>query len=192
MELGKDNAGSMASAADILSGAIGLVVGAGGATVKYALAQRARVHEDLWGRRLDPYREVWALTSQFSRWPRQSPTLGDVQDLHERFRRWYYGDGGILMSARARRRYEFVQKGFAALCGRGAAPEKVKPGDYDGMMEIMSRFRTALTDDLESRRKRSLVWSVVDARDDRRAVRDLEMRVARLQATVTVAEAGHE
>jgi hypothetical protein len=57
------------TSADFLSAAIGFAVGAGLATVKYVLDLRARRDEDLWSRRFDPYREVWALTSQFSRWP---------------------------------------------------------------------------------------------------------------------------
>jgi hypothetical protein len=105
----------MVSVPDFLSAAIGLAVGAGLATVKYVLAQRARLDEDLWSRRLDPYREVWALTSQSSRWPGQNPAIRDVAGLHERFRRWFCGDGGILMSSRARSRYTYVQEGLAAL-----------------------------------------------------------------------------
>ena len=101
-----------------LSAVIGLVVGAGLATVKYVLDQRARRDEDLWSRRFDPYREAWALTSQFSRWPRQNPTIGDTAALHKMFRLWFYGNGGILMSSHARARYTYVQKGLAALCRR--------------------------------------------------------------------------
>jgi len=171
------------ASADFLSAAIGLAVGAGLATVKYVLDQRARRDEDLWSRRFDPYREVWALTSQFSRWPRQNPTIGDVGELHEMFRRWFYCDGGILMSSRARSRYTYVQEGVAALCRRGLeTDEHVKEADYDDMVEILSHFRAALTADLESRRKRSIVWSVIDLRQDRRARNDLKKRLARLKS----------
>jgi hypothetical protein len=175
----------MVSATDILSGAIGLAAGAGLATLKYALAQRARLHEDLWGRRLDPYRQAWALTSQFSRWPRQSPTKEDLDSLHEQFRRWFYGDGGILMSSRARARYTYVQEGLEALCRRLTGEAHVDDADYDAMTEIMSGFRAALTGDLESRRKRSIIWALIDLRKDHGTNRDLGTRLGRLRQEVT-------
>lgn len=59
--------------------------------------------------------------------------------------------------------------------GRGQA-------DYDDMVEILSRFRAALTADLESRRKRSIVWSIIDLRDDRKARDDLKERLGRLKS----------
>ena len=171
------------TSADFLSAAIGLAVGAGLATVKYVLDQRARRDEDLWSRRFDPYREAWALTSQFSRWPRQNPTIGDVAALHEMFRRWFYRDGGILMSSRARARYTYVQEGLAALCRRNLEADKhLKEADYDDMVEILSRFRAALTADLESRRKRSIVWSIIDLREDRKARDNLKERLGRLKS----------
>jgi len=165
-----------------LSAVIGLVVGAGLATVKYVLDQRARRDEDLWSRRFDPYREAWALTSQFSRWPRQNPTIGDTAALHKMFRLWFYGNGGILMSSHARARYTYVQEGLAALCRRGLeADSLIKAADYDDVEEIMSGFRAALTADLESRRKRSIVWSIIDLRKNRKTKADLKERLCRLQ-----------
>ncbi len=162
--------------ADLIGAAIGFAAGAGGATVKYALAQRARIHDDLWGRRLEVYREVWTLTSQFSRWPRQHPGLEDVRELHEQLRRWYYRDGGILLSTRARERYEYVQKALEAI-SLGDEHGAVRDTDYGDVMTIMSRFRSALTDDLESRRKRSIVWSVLAVRSNRQVRRELDGRL---------------
>jgi len=80
---------------------IGAVAGGLLATLRYALDRRARASEELWSRRLDLYREIWALSASFSRWPRQTPTLTDVDNLRKKLRLWYYRDGGILMSARA-------------------------------------------------------------------------------------------
>jgi len=53
--------------------------------------------------------------------------------------------------------------------------------DYDDVEEIMSGFRAALTADLESRRKRSIVWSIIDLRKNRKTKADLEARLSRLQ-----------
>ena len=162
---------------------IGAVAGSLLAALKYTLDQRARMVEDLWSRRLEPYREIWALSAYFSRWPRQDPTCQDVLNLQEKLRLWYYGNGGILMSTRARRRYEYVQRGLEVIRDAQPAPgDKVHKEDYDQMMEIFSRFRSALTDDLESRRKRSFVYSLVDLGEDRRVQRELKRRYQEMLA----------
>jgi hypothetical protein len=155
---------------------IGAVAGGLLATLKYALDKRARASEELWSRRLDPYREIWALSAAFSRWPRQTPTLTDVDNLRKKLRLWYYRDGGILMSARARRRYEYIQKGLEAIeNGRHTPDGKVQEEDYGQMTEVFSRFRSALTEDLESRRKRSVVHTLRDVSDDYRTQDELEV-----------------
>jgi hypothetical protein len=46
----------------VLAALIGAVAGSLLAALKYTLDQRARMFGDLWSRRLEPYREVWALT----------------------------------------------------------------------------------------------------------------------------------
>lgn len=166
---------------EIASALIGLGAGAGAATIKYALDQRARLHEDLWSRRLTEYRAAWALTSQFSRWPRQKPTVRDCRTVHEAFRRWYYGDGGMLMSSHARKRYEFVQRGIGAVIAARTDGARVDDDDYADLTEVMSGFRSALTSDIESRRRRSIVWQVADQRRDVRARAELQRRVTRLQ-----------
>jgi hypothetical protein len=139
------------------------------------------MHEDLWSRRWDPYRQVWTLSSDFSRWPRAEPTGIHLDVLHRRLREWYYGDGGILMSTRARRQYTYVQQGLAAIVGVTPDPTPVGPDDYEDMGEIFSRFRSALTSDLESRRKRSIVWSLFDLREDRRDRRELAWRLTHVR-----------
>ena len=147
------------------------------AALKYALDRRARTHEDLWSRRLEVYREIWAASAYFSRWPEQEPTLADVAALQRKLRLWYYGDGGILMSVKARRRYGYVQRGLDAIAhGRPANDDKVSAEDYLEMAEVFSRFRSALTDDLESRRKRSVVYSLVELTEEYRVREELELR----------------
>jgi hypothetical protein len=155
---------------------IGAVAGGLIATLKYALDSRARANQELWNRRLYPYREIWALSASFSRWPRKTPTLTDVDNLRKKLRLWYYRDGGILMSARARRRYGYVQKGLEAIKnGRHTPDDTVREEDYDHMTEVLSRFRSALTEDLESRRKRSVVYTLTDLSQDYRTQDELEL-----------------
>ncbi|GIF22407.1 hypothetical protein Ate02nite_51370 [Paractinoplanes tereljensis] len=153
---------------------IGLAAGVLGSALKYALDRRAKAYEDLWSRRLEHYRGVWEASALFSRWPRQEPTLDNIRTLQTTLRTWYYGDGGMLMSAKARRRYEYVQKSLTAIDGTG--PDQVGDDDYTEMMEIFSRLRSALTDDLESRRKGSILYTLLDLARDRRVHNDLDNR----------------
>src|SRR6266545_981757 len=133
----------MALATELSTAVIGLGAGAGLAALKYTLTQRARMHEDLWSRRLDPYRDIWALSSQLSR-----------------------------------ASYEYVQKGLGAICAAAADPrEPVSDGDYADMVVIFSRFRTALANDLESRRKRSIIWSMIEMYEARKIRRQLKQRL---------------
>jgi hypothetical protein len=75
------------------------------------------------------------------------------------------------MSTRARRRYEYVQRGLETIALSG----RVEPADHDHMREVLSRFRSALTADLESRRKRSVVHTLTDVSHDHRIRDDLEV-----------------
>jgi hypothetical protein len=125
------------------------------------LAARARIAEELREQRLGPYRDVWAQTALFSRWPWTDATYGRVKSFHVDLRQWYYADGGMLMSENARARYGHVQDIAAALVELDRPEEKVlDPEHYEPLMQACSAFRVALTEDLESRQQRSFLLSV--------------------------------
>jgi hypothetical protein len=125
------------------------------------LAARARIAEELREQRLDPYRAVWAQTALFSRWPWTDATYGRVRSFHLELRQWYYGDGGMLMSENARVRYGNVQDVAAALVELGRPDDDALDAEhYEPLMQACSAFRTALTEDLESRQQRSFLLSL--------------------------------
>jgi hypothetical protein len=168
---------------DVLIGLAGAL--AGGtitAIVNGWLAARARIAEELREQRLRPYRDVWAQTALFSRWPWTDATYGRVKSFHLDLRQWYYGAGGMLMSENARARYGHVQDVAAALVELGGPDDTVlEPEHYEPLMQACSAFRTALTEDLESRQQRSFLLSVELAwRHAREALR-ARLRLGRLR-----------
>jgi hypothetical protein len=147
---------------EAIIGIVGAVAGGAiTATVNSWLAARARVAEELRGQRLDPYREIWAQTALFSRWPWTDATYGRVRSFHVDLRQWYYADGGMLLSENARARYGHVQEVAEALVELGRPDDGVlDPEHYGPLMQASSALRTALTEDLESRQQRSVLLAV--------------------------------
>ena len=95
-----------------------------------------------------------------SRWPRTDATWSHICDLHVTLRTWYYETGGLYLSENARRRYGSLQELLAQFLDLNQDKDDVDPADYAALMEEASAFRSALTEDLQSREQRSL-FSVV-------------------------------
>ena len=98
--------------------------------------------------RLVEYRKLWKLTSQTSRRKIASfdENAGDV--LADKLTNWYYDDGGMFLSERARDAF------FEARAS--LQPEKVGASRLqnwqDQVVNTFSSLRTALCDDVASRR----------------------------------------
>jgi hypothetical protein len=131
------------------------------------LARRAKVAEELRVLRLTHYPPVWRRTSVFSRWPRTDANYGDLEQLHFDLRRWYYGLGGLVLSENSRARYEELQKVVNMHLAHDAAARQQPLPDaaYTDLMTVASSFRSGLTEDVESRRQRSIWWRYKRSRD---------------------------
>ena len=141
---------------------IGLVGVLGGgvlaSVVSGWLGSRAQVAEELREQRLEAYPKVWRKTSIVSRWPRRAETTYDgVRAFHRELRTWYFETGGLFMSANARGRYGHVQDVVEVLAESSEADVQLTTEHYDALRDACSAFRNALTEDLESRRQRSLL-----------------------------------
>jgi hypothetical protein len=164
-------AGLIATGAGLCSG----LVSAGANTW---LANRSKVSEELREQRLKAYPEVWKQTSAFSRWPRNGVDHAELARFHRELRRWYYEVGGLYMSEHARARYGDMQELVGAYCDHGdGSPAALEPHAYDALMKACSTFRTALTEDLESRRQGSIVWSLRKALQHRGEARSARRRL---------------
>jgi hypothetical protein len=156
----------------VIAGIAGIVVASSVAVVKGAIASRGKENEELRTWRLKVYPPVWKLTSTVPRWPQADPTYGDLWRLHLDLRNWYYNSGGLYLSENARARYGEMQELLDAyLDGRDRADETAvshlpsgataKDSPYKALMDTCSAFRTALTEDLSTRRTKSVLWAIV-------------------------------
>jgi len=137
-----------------LVGVLGAVLGA---ALSSWLAGRAKAADAVRELRLKAYPAVWEQTSVISRWPRTDATWSHLCDLHVTLRTWYFETGGLYLSENARRRYGSLQQLLAQLLDLNKDTEVVDPTDYSALMDEASAFRSALTEDLQSREQRSVI-----------------------------------
>jgi hypothetical protein len=164
-----------------------LISGLVTAAVTGWLAGREKVADELREIRLRIYPPLWKRTSTLSRWPRTDVTWAGLERFHLDLRRWYYDTGGLYLSENARARYGDVQELVAAhLDDNLRDPDGELPASvYDALMHSASSFRTALTEDLESRRQRSLWWTLSRARVHHAQKHDARRRLAAAAAGTT-------
>lgn len=141
----------------VISGVLGLLTAGVLALFNSSISARAGIDENLRAERLDVYPTLWSASAAVSRWPRAEVTRGTLVELHRTLRSWYYARGGLFLSESARARYGDVQELIAALLTHDADPADVlAPAGYTDLMETASALRTALTEDLDTRRRKSL------------------------------------
>jgi hypothetical protein len=140
----------------IVTGVVGLLSAAALALLNSAITARAGIDEDLREKRFTAYPQLWLTTGAVSRWPRATVTKESLEATHETLRSWYYGGGGVFLSSTARDRYGDLQEMIAALMKRrGDGSDELAEESYTALMETASALRTALTEDLDTRRRRS-------------------------------------
>lgn len=140
----------------VVAGTLTLLGGSVLALLNSAISRRSGIDDELRAKRLEVYPRLWALTGTFSRWPEQTVTREVLADLHERLRGWYYTEGGLYLTERARARYGELQQLVGTVLAKPSAPSDVLSDDrYADVRETASALRTALTDDLDTRRRMS-------------------------------------
>lgn len=145
---------------------LGLVTAAVLALINNWINVRAGVDENLRTQRLKQYPALWGATAAVSRWPSVVVSRSSIEDLHRTLRSWYYEQGGLFLSEQARARYGDVQELIAAYLAAedGDMTDVLAPSSYTDLMDTASTLRTALTQDLDTRRRKS-AW------DNRRRTR---------------------
>jgi hypothetical protein len=141
------------------------VVEGAGKSLELVLAKAEETHKkqlelagsidlDLRQRRLAAYSEVWGKMRLLPKWPSAAEvTYKDLRQLSSEFTKWYFDGGGMFMSSEAREAYIRLQDEIKKVLDT----EKIDPGSsiggkYEALRERCSQFRTAITDDLLSRR----------------------------------------
>jgi hypothetical protein len=152
-------------------GVIGTVLGS---VIAGALATRAKVNDDMRQLRLGAYPSLWDLTSCFSKWPPTPMSYARLREFLDSFRAWYYQGGGLYLSENGQERYGEVHELLVACFGASegeavpaAPPGAIPEATYRAVREAVSTLRRALTEDLESRRQRSLVMRIAMAIEHR-------------------------
>ena len=143
------------------------------------ISARSGIDENLRTQRLRLYPALWALTSAVPRWPRADPAHAALNDLHRNLRAWYYSEGGMFLSKIARDRYGQFQELIAAILKALPEERSLSTRTYDDLVETASALRTALTEDLDTRRKKSLLETWRRARWHKRAAKAASKRIER-------------
>jgi hypothetical protein len=156
-----------------ISALVGAVTSYVGAVIKTYFDMNTKIDEQLRDRRLDPYKEIWRKTAILPRWPRATGvTYVQLHTFSGDLRDWYFGQGGIYMSAETRDAYFALQ---AAVTQVTMVPEAQPPptdqpvpeprvregvissAEYELIRGKCSALRTELTSDIQSRR-RAAFW----------------------------------
>jgi len=162
------------------SATVALAGAAALALVNSWITARAGIDGELRTKRLTVYPPLWMATSAVSRWPRAKLSRAGLKQLHDDLRSWYFETGGLFLSARARARYGDVQELIEALLLRASEPAYLLVEDrYTDLMHTVSSLRTALTEDLDTRRRMSLLERTRRLVQHRRAKRATAARISR-------------
>ncbi|WP_328322653.1 hypothetical protein OHA70_28050 [Kribbella sp. NBC_00382] len=167
----------------VVTGVLALLTAGVIALVNSWISTRAGIDENLRDQRLAAYPELWKATGAVPRWPRTEPTRGQLEQLHESYRTWYYSKGGLFMSESARARYGDVQELLDAVLQHKSPDGVLTAGAYTDLMLTTSALRTAMTQDLDTRRRRSVLQRWQRARWHRKAAADAQVRIKRTAAS---------
>ena len=118
------------------------------------LALTSQIDQDLRERRLRVYPELWVNTQILPLWPQaEGVTYGKLQAFSLDLQNWYFRKGGMFLSKSSREAYGAVQEALKQLAEQEHPIEDViAPEDYDHVRKFCSALRTAMAQDVESRR----------------------------------------
>lgn len=138
---------------------IGALTGVIAAYATSYLKFRQEISSGTLERRFEAYLKIWKQTGLLPEWPRsEEVTYQDLKQLSEGFRDWYFEGGGMLLSHNSRKKYGDLQK-IATKAYQNAENEKdhLRDADYEQVRASCSTLRSALTEDLLSRRQTTLL-----------------------------------
>jgi len=144
------------------AGGAGLIIAGLGAWLGRVWADRLSQSQKLMGeidldlrkRRIDAYSQLWKSTGLLPQWPRtEGVTYEHLYEFSGLLRQWYYEVGGIYLS-RTSHKVGFVplQECLGQLRRQGRTVP-LADADYESIRKLCSGLRTALANDIESRRE---------------------------------------
>jgi len=109
--------------------------------------------------RLTAYRELWRSLQPLAKYARPTPvTYRVVRRLIGQLRAWYFQNGGIFLSHRTRDAYFALMEELRDLVA-GAPSDSALELDFEAfekLRELGSDLRTAMVDDVQTRRSSAL------------------------------------
>jgi hypothetical protein len=114
----------------------------------------ADIDVDLRVRRIDVYQELWSCTSLLPKWPKASGvTYQQLLAFSQTLRDWYFMKGGMYFSRSTHdKAYSPLQDALAEVLSAKSSGV-VSDADYEKIRRCCSTLRSALADDIESRRE---------------------------------------
>ena len=112
-----------------------------GGVIKSLLAYRSQVFSDLWDKRFNSYKELWAILGQIPRWPRaEDVSYLRLLSMSEKMKNWYFDNGGILMSEKTGKKYGNVQEEInGKLCTKREDKNAIiRDEEYDNVQKLCS------------------------------------------------------
>jgi hypothetical protein len=144
------------------AGGVGVVVAALAAWLGKVWADRiahsqkliGEIDIDLRAKRIPVYAELWKATSLLPKWPRATDvSYEQLGEFSKTLRRWYYHTGGMFLSQTTHRTaYSPLQDAIGKLLAQGKTGS-LSDADYDAIRDCCSKLRSALANDIESRRE---------------------------------------
>jgi len=115
----------------------------------------AQYDADLRRDRIGVYKRLWMLLQPLARYaPPGEFTFSKAQEMATALRAWYFEEGGLFLSERARDAYFALQDKLKEL--DGALGEAVPAATLEALMDAGSALRTHLSDDVGTRAKAML------------------------------------
>lgn len=117
----------------------------------------AKYDKTLRDARLEVYQSLWASLQHLAKYSRPAPvTTESLKQLSAQLREWYFVEGGLYLSKRARNKYFRLQDGLQNAiergCSTGDPAQELDAGDFEPLRLAGSRLRSAMAADAGTRK----------------------------------------
>lgn len=130
-----------------VTGVLGLIAGIAGTAYKSRKALESEYDIDLRKKRIDVYKKLWKELQVLALYSPPPFSRETVEQLSTELRRWYFEQGGIFLSTRARNRYFDLQEALVQTLKRREDPARLR----ELLRKRGSALRTAMAEDVATR-----------------------------------------
>jgi hypothetical protein len=130
-----------------VTGAAGLTAGIAGTAYKSRKELESAYDIDLRKARVDVYKKLWSELEVLAKYSPPPFSLHTVEQLSVALRHWYFKQGGIFLSKRARNAYFDLQEGLTQTLDHAGDPASLR----DLLRRRGSKLRTEMAEDIATR-----------------------------------------